>query len=71
MHIDMGLNSAHSKVSSHFTVKIYKTKTEYTIKVPDVDMGGIMFGDRTFKLAGKGFVYEKINDLYCEYSIGK
>jgi hypothetical protein len=23
------------------------------------------------KLVGRGFVYEKVNDVYCEYSIGK
>ena len=36
MHVDMGLNSAYSKVSSYFTVKIPKSKTEYIIKLADV-----------------------------------
>lgn len=57
MHVDLGLNSAYSKLSSLFTVKIFKTKTEYAIKLPDVELGGVMFGERTMRLVGKGFVY--------------
>lgn len=71
MHVDMGLNSAYSKVSSYFTVKIPKSKTEYIIKLADVELGGVSFGDRTFRAVGRGFVYEKTNNIYCEWSVGK
>lgn len=30
-----------------------------------------MFGDRTLRLKGKGFVFEATNNVYLEYSIGK
>jgi hypothetical protein len=71
MHVDLGLNSAYSKISYYFTVKIPKSKTEYVIRLADVEMGGISFGERTLRLTGRGFVYEKVNDIYCEFSIGK
>ena len=71
MHVDLGLNSAHSKISSYFIVKFFKSNREYVIRFADVEMGGISFGERTMKLVGRGFVYEKINDVYCEFSIGK
>lgn len=34
-------------------------------------MGGLTFGDRTLRLTGRGFVYEKTNDIYCQFSVGK
>lgn len=34
-------------------------------------MSGLSFGERTMRLVGRGFIYEKTNDIYCEYSIGK
>jgi hypothetical protein len=71
MHVDMGLNSAYSKMSSYFNVKISSSKTEYIIRLPDVELSGISFGDRTLRLASRGFVYEKTNNIYCEISIGK
>jgi hypothetical protein len=71
MHVEMGLNSAHSKISYYFTVRLFKSKAEYVIRLADVEMGGISFGERTLKLIGRGFVYEKVNDIYCEYAVGK
>lgn len=57
MHVDLGLNSASSKISYYFTVRIFKSKREYIIRLADVEMGGISFGDRTLRLNGRGFVY--------------
>lgn len=44
MHVDLGLNSAHSKISSYFIVKFFKSNREYVIRFADVEMGGISFG---------------------------
>ena len=55
--LDMGLNTAYSKVNNWFHLQIFKTNSQYKIKVPDVELGGLMYGNRTFKLAQKGFVY--------------
>ncbi|CAM6000186.1 unnamed protein product [Sphagnum balticum] len=34
-------------------------------------MTGFLFGNRCLRITGKGFFYEKVNDLYCEISAGK
>ena len=44
IHVELGLNSAHSKISYYFTVKMFRSKTEYVIRLADVEMGGISFG---------------------------
>lgn len=69
--VDMGLNSAYSKVSNWLQVKIFKTKTEYFVKIPDVELGGLAYGVRTLKITNKCFVYEKNSHLFCEISVGK
>lgn len=56
---------------SPIKVKIYETNTEYIIKMPDLELGGIMFGSRTLKMTGKGFVLEKDQGIYLEFGIGK
>lgn len=54
--IEVGLNVAYFKFHSLLVVKIPKTNSEYYIKVPNLEVGGVMLGDRTIKLVGKGFV---------------
>ena len=71
MHVDLGLNAAYSKNYGLFHVRIFESNTHFVIKYPDLEVGGIMFGDRTLKLKGKGFVFETTNNVYLEYSIGK
>jgi hypothetical protein len=44
MNVELGLNTAYSKISSYFTVKFFKSKTEYVVRLADVEMGGISFG---------------------------
>lgn len=39
--------------------------------MPDLELGGIMFGSRTLKMTGKGFVIEKDQGIYLEFGIGK
>ena len=56
MLVDVGLNSAHMKTSTPVKVKIYDNKTEYIIKWPELNMGGVMFGDRSLKTLGKSYV---------------
>lgn len=71
MHIDLGLNAAYSKIFSPITVKIFHTNTEYRVKLPDLEIGGVMFGDRTVKLVGRSYIIERTRNVYLEYSIGK
>ena len=54
--IDMGLNSLNSFINHWLRAKVYSTNTEYLIKIPDVNMEGIMYGNRTYKVTGKGFI---------------
>jgi len=53
--VDLGMNSAYTKFLTPFIVKIYHTNTEYIIRYPDVEVGGIMFGDRTARVVGKAY----------------
>lgn len=69
--LDMGLNSAYSRVNSWFYLKIFPTNSSYKIKIPDIELGGLMYGSRTLKLAHRGYVYEQNSHLFCEMSIGK
>ena len=67
----MGLNSAYSKITQLIHIKFPGLKTHYIVKLPDVEVGGLMLGDRTYHTVSKGFVYEMTNDIYLEFSIGK
>lgn len=69
--IEIGLNTACSKVSNFFTAKIFKTKTHYTIKLPEVEVNGLLYGNRTMRTVNRGFVLECTNNTFCEYSAGK
>lgn len=48
MHVDLGLNSAYSKCCDYYYVNFFETGTKYVVRFPDLEVGGIMFGDRTF-----------------------
>jgi hypothetical protein len=52
-------------------VKLFNSDSEFIIKVPNLEVGGVMLGDRSIKLIGKGFVLEKKNQILCEISVGK
>lgn len=67
----MGLNAAYSKVNNWFHLNILPSKSQFKIKVPDIELGGLMYGNRTLKFAQRGFVYESKSKLFCEMSIGK
>jgi hypothetical protein len=62
--VDLGMNSAFTKFPSIFTIKIFENNREYSIRYPDVEVGGIMFGDRTLKNFGKSYVFEKNSGIY-------
>lgn len=67
----MGVNSAYSRINHWLTVKVLTTNTEYIIKSPDIELGGLIFGDRTFRVTNKGCVFEKNNNIYLEFTVGK
>lgn len=68
--VDMGFNSAYSKTDSWLRVRLPASSKEYLVKMPDVELGGLIYGARTLRIANKGFVLEKNSQLFCEYSIG-
>jgi hypothetical protein len=71
MHVDMGLNAAFSKNYGLYYVHIFATNTQFVLRFPEIEVGGLMLGDRTLALAGKGYVLEKSTNTYVEYSVGK
>jgi hypothetical protein len=71
MHVDLGLNAAYSKNYGLYHVNIFATNTKFVLRFPDLEVGGVMFGDRTFGLKGKGFILEQSSNTYLEYSVGK
>lgn len=58
------MNSAFTKFPTAFTIKIFESNREYCVRYPDVEVGGIMFGDRVLKNVGKGYVLEKNSGTY-------
>ena len=52
----MGLNSLNSYIVHWLKAKVYSTDSEYLIKIPDVNIDGVTYGNRTYKAAGKGFI---------------
>lgn len=67
----MGLNAAYSKSYGFYYVKIFASKRNFIIKLPDLEFCGVMFGERSLKVCGKSFVFQTSTDTYLEYSIGK
>ena len=39
--------------------------------MPDVDLGGLVYGKRTLRLGGKGFVLDQTDCLFTQVSFGK
>lgn len=39
--------------------------------MPDVELGGLVYGKRTLRLAGKGYVVDQTDCLFTEVSFGK
>lgn len=58
------MNSAFTKIPTAFTIKIFENNCEYSIRYPDVEVGGIMFGNRTLNNFGKSYVLEKNSGTY-------
>lgn len=54
--LDMGLNTVYSRVPCWMHAKIPSTKTEYIVRLPEVELGGLLYGDRTLKLHNKGYI---------------
>lgn len=36
-----------------------------------MEITGIMYGDRIYRGTGKGFIHERTNNIFVEYSFGK
>ena len=67
----MGLNSAYSRIPSCLALKLHPSEKVYKIKMPDVELGGLVYGKRTLRLAGKGYVVDQTDCLFTEVSFGK
>lgn len=55
--IGMGLNSVSSTVMDWLRAKVYSTGTEYLIKATGIELGGLVYGSRTYKMANKGCIF--------------
>ena len=58
------MNSAFTRFPSCFTVKMFEGGRHYIVRYPDIELGGIMFGDRILKLVGKSYVLEINSGVY-------
>lgn len=63
--IDMGLNSANSYLCHWLEAKVLTTGTEYLIKLPELTMEGIVYGNRVVRAINKGFILEKKNNIFA------
>ena len=69
--VDIGFNSSHCKLPCPVKVKIFKNNTEYIIKLPELEVSGVTFGDRSYIVTGFGYALEKKSGTYLEYTYGK
>lgn len=54
----MGLNTAIAKNINPITVHFFETNTKYVGYGQDFEIGGLIFGQRTYKNSGKLNVFE-------------
>lgn len=69
--VDMGLNTLNSFLVNWLQLRVSSTGSEYLIKLPDVAMDGIVYGDRLYRVANRGFVLETKQNIFGEFSVGK
>jgi len=61
----MGLNTAIAKNLHPITVHFFETNTKYIGYGQDFEIGGLMFGQRSYKNSGKLNVFEEKNEILC------
>lgn len=69
--IDFGINTVDSYLSHWVHTRVKKTGSEYFIKLPDIEFGGLLYGERNYRVTNRGFIFEKKSCLFCQFSIGK
>ena len=52
-------------------IEFFNTNVTFECKVAEMEITGIMFGDRKYRTYGKLFVYEKTKQIWSEISYGK
>jgi hypothetical protein len=67
----MGLNTAVARNMDPIFVHFFEANTKYAGYGQDFEIGGLLFGQRTYKNSGKVNVFEEKNQILCELSYGK
>lgn len=70
-YAEMGLNQVQGRNLCPIFVEFPLTNTHYELKMNDMEITGIMYGDKMYRGLGKSYIYEKTNNIYIEYSFGK
>ena len=63
-HAELGLNTVSGANLNPLYVDFFKTKTFYQVKLPEMEISGTVFGDRKYRSCGRGFIYEKTNNIF-------
>ena len=69
--IDMGINTVYSYLCHWVLARVKASGSEYFIKLPDIEFGGLLYGERNYRVTNRGFIFERKSSLFCEFSIGK
>lgn len=67
----MGLNRVTGRNLNTVFVKFPKTNTCYEVKIPEMEANGLVHGEKKYRQIGKGFIHERTNNLFVEWSVGK
>jgi hypothetical protein len=56
-NVEIGLNRVSSKNLAPLFLEFHNTHTFYEIKLPEMEVSGVLHGDKKYKALGKGFIY--------------
>lgn len=70
-HAEMGLNRVTGRNLSPLFAEFPQTNTFYEIKLPEMEISGLIHGQKKYRGQGKGYIHEKTNNIFIEWSIGK
>jgi hypothetical protein len=67
----MGLNRVTGRNLTPLFIDFPKTNTFYEIKLPDMEVTGLIHGEKKYRSLGKCFIHEKTNNRFIEWTVGK
>lgn len=60
----MGINQVVGKNLCPLYLEFPNTNTFYEVKMANMELNGIMYGDKTYRGGGKCFIYERTNNIF-------